>query len=282
LGLCDKNVDVQSRRRFSYEKPACAPDRLECTGTIVETGMADAESHRSGRTTIGSWGSQCAALIAALTIGSVLHAADSPAHPDLSGLWQLRDDSKQVPPSALTAGAQAIAREERARQAAGEIVIPASRWCHPLGVPFVMGDSAPLDIAQSKFEVAIMAEVQSSARHIYIDGRPHVDMKDFDPTTTGNSIGHWEGRTLVVDTIGFNDRGNTSIPGGGHRGLNSHLVEHYLLDEAGNALRVQFTWTDPGVFSQPHSYEFTYHRAPPGSISLEYFCDASDPARGRN
>jgi hypothetical protein len=244
--------------------------------------MADTAARRIRRRTIGSWGYPCAALIASLTFGASVHAADGSAHPDLSGLWQLRDDSKKVPPSALTPSAQATAKEDSARQAAGEIVIPASRWCHPLGVPFVMGDSAPLDIAQSKYEVAIMAEVQSSARHIYIDDRKHVDMKDFDPTTTGNSIGHWEGRALVVDTIGFNDRGNTSIPGGGHRGPNSHLVEHYMLDEAGNSLKVQFTWTDPGVFVQPHSYEFTYHRAAPGSISLEYFCDASDPARGQN
>jgi hypothetical protein len=244
--------------------------------------MAVSATHRIRRRTIRSWVGPCAALIASLTLGSRLHAAGSPAHPDLSGLWQLRDDSKKVPPSALTPAAEATAKEDRARQAAGEIVIPASRWCHPLGVPFVMGDSAPLDIAQSKYEVAIMAEVQSSARHIYIDGRKHVDMKDFDPTTTGNSIGHWEGRALVVDTIGFNERGNTSIPGGGHRGPGSHLVEHFTMDEAGNSLKVQFTWTDPGVFTEPHSYEFTYYRAAPGSISLEYFCDASDSARGRN
>lgn len=202
--------------------------------------------------------------------------------PDLSGLWQLRDDSKRVAPSSLTTAALATAAEDKAQVAAGQIVIPASRWCHPLGVPFIMGDSAPLDIAQSKYEVAIMAEVQSSARHIYIDGRQHPDMKDYDPTTNGHSIGHFEGKTLVVDTVGFNDRGNTQIPGGGHRGSSSHLVERYTLDAGGNTLTVDFTWTDPTVFLKPQRYEFVYHRAPAESYSYEYFCDASDPARGYN
>jgi hypothetical protein len=214
-------------------------------------------------------------------------AAETPhakAHParDLSGLWQLRDDSKHVKPASLTAAAIATEKGDQAKVDAGQIVIPASRWCQPLGVPFIMGDSAPLDIAQSKFEVAIMAEVQSSARHIYIDGRSHPDMADYDATTDGHSIGHWDGDTLSVDTVGFNDRGNTMIPGGGHRGPASHLQEKYRLLEGGEALSITFTWTDPGVFTQPQTYDFVYHRAAPGAYSFEYFCDASDPARGRN
>lgn len=209
-------------------------------------------------------------------------AAPPKAPVDLSGLWQLRDDSKHVTAASITKEQQDVAKEERAKQAAGQIVIPASRWCHPLGTPFIMGDSAPLDISQSKIEVAIMAEVQSSARHIYIDGRSHPDMKDYDPTTNGNSVGHWEGDTLVVDTIGFNDRGNTSIPGGGHRGPNSHLIERYKLDPKDDSLTIEFHWEDPSVFTKPHSYYFVYHRAAPGSYSYEYFCDASDPARGQN
>jgi hypothetical protein len=213
---------------------------------------------------------------------SCVAAAAVAGVPDLSGLWQLRDDSKHVPAATLTPAAIATANEDKARVAAGQIVIPASRWCHPLGVPFIMGDSAPLDIAQSKYEVAIMAEVQSSARHIYIDGRGHPDMKDYDPMTNGHSVGRWQGSTLVVDTIGFNDRGNTSIPGGGHRGPSSHLVERYALDSKGDELTVTFTWTDPTVFVKPQTYDFVYHRAAAGSYSYEYFCDASDPARGYN
>lgn len=229
--------------------------------------------------------SPLAALLALLLAASntlAANGANAAAPTDFSGLWQLRDDSKHVKPASLTPQAQATAKADEARVAAGQIVVPASRWCHPLGTPFVMGDSAPIDIAQSRFEVAIMAEVQSSARHLYIDGRSHPDMKDFDATTNGNSIGHWEGKTLVVDTIGFSDRGQTMIPGGGHRGPNAHLTERYTLDAKADTLRVEFRWEDPTVFTQPHSYDFVYHRAPAGSYSYEYFCDASDPARDQN
>jgi len=228
---------------------------------------------------------KAAILVTLLATTGLAVAADVPqpaAGRDLSGLWQLRDDSKHVKPAALTASAQEIAKTDMARVASGQIVIPASRWCHPLGTPFIMGDSAPLDIAQSKYEVAIMAEVQSSARHIYIDGRRHPDMRDYDPTTNGHSVGHWEGNTLVVDTIGFNDRGNTGIPGGGHRGPSSHLTERFTLDPKADTLSVVFTWEDATVFTQPQTYDFVYHRAAPGSYSFEYFCDASDPARGQN
>jgi hypothetical protein len=225
-----------------------------------------------------------AALVAVVStpIATTIAKDGAAAPVDFSGLWQLRDDSKHVKPASLTPAALEIGKADKARAAAGQIVNPASRWCHPLGTPFIMGDSAPLDIAQSKYEVAIMAEVQSSARHLYIDGRKHPDMKDYDPTTNGNSVGHWEGKTLVVDTIGFSDRGVSGIPGGGHRGPNSHLIERYSLDDKATTLTIQFTWDDPGVFTQPHSYDFVYHRAEPGSYSFEYFCDASDPARSQN
>jgi hypothetical protein len=218
-----------------------------------------------------------------IATGAMAFEAPHAAAPvDLSGLWQLRDDSKHVKPASLTPAALETAKADRARVESGQIVVPASRWCHPLGTPFIMGDSAPIDIAQSKYEVAIMAEVQSSARHIYIDGSKHPDMKDFDATTNGHSVGHWEGTTLLVDTVGFNDRGQTMIPGGGHRGPNSHLTERYSLDTKGDTLSVQFTWVDAEVFTKPQTYEFVYHRAPAGSYSYEYFCDASDPARGQN
>ena len=87
----------------------------------------------------------------------------------------------------------------------------------------------------------------------------------FDPSTSGDSIAHWEGDTLVADTIGFHStRGVTSIPGGGYRTEKSHLVERYKLIQNGNVLSVTFTWTDPTVFAAPQTYEFRYYRLPAG------------------
>jgi hypothetical protein len=228
-------------------------------------------------------------LAAAAAIGAVSPALAAPAQGaaprsaarNLDGFWELRADSKKVPQASLTPQAKAAGRAAAEATQNGQIVGFASRWCHHLGTPFIMGDSAPLDIVQSPREVAIMAEVQSAARHIYLNGR-HPDPDVFDATTNGHSIGHWEGDVLVVDTVGFNDKGNNFIPGGGQRGPNSHLVERYRLADGGKTLVVTFTWTDPTVFTKPHSYVFTYYRDPPGTYAAEYFCDASQAKRGES
>ena len=200
----------------------------------------------------------------------------APHHPDISGFWELVADSKQVGQPELTPLGKEQTDKSRPKVDQGEILISASRWCQPLGTPFIMGDSAPLDILQTEREIAIIAEVQSSARHIYIDGRGHPDMDTYDPTTNGHSIGHWEGETLVVETVGFNDRGNTFTPGGGVRTPQSKLIEHIELLDGGKQLRFTFTWEDPAIFAKPHTYTFTYHKMAPDAYAMEYFCDASD------
>jgi hypothetical protein len=222
-------------------------------------------------------------LLLALALGSdAALAADAPSpatRPDFSGFWELRDDSKHVPVAQVTAEARKAMEAARPKVEKGDILTHASRWCQPLGTPFIMGDSAPLDFVQSKHELAIIAEVQSSARHIYLDGRKHPDMETFDQTTNGHSIGRFEGPVLVVDTVGFNDRGNPVVPGGGVRGPGTRLVERFELLEGGTKLKLTSTWTDPKYFVKPHSYDFVYHRDPPDTFALEYFCDASDPNR---
>lgn len=219
------------------------------------------------------------ALVASLpTINAAsAHEHEAEAAPvDLSGFWVLRHGSKNVGDAVLV---EDFASSDSQRRF-NHIVTYPSRWCHPLGVPFIMGDSAPLDLIQSKRELAITAEVQSAARHIYIDGRDAPDMEAFDPTSNGLSIGHWEGDVLVVETVGFNDVGNRMIPGGGLRGETSRLVERYDLSDDGQVLNVQFTWEDPRVFAEPHTYDFTYYRSPDDEYAREYFCDASDEGRG--
>jgi len=225
--------------------------------------------------------SRSLALIALCAAGIVSNAFAAGATPDLSGFWELKHDSKNVGQAELTAEGKRLSAANRPKVEEGMIMTYASRWCHPLGTPFIMGDSAPLDLVQSRKELAITAEVQSSARHIYLDGRPHPDMDAFDPTTNGHSIGRWEGNVLMVDTVGFNDRGNPMVPGGGVRGESSRLVERYELIEGGERLKVTFTWTDPKIFVKPHSYSFTYYKAPAETYALEYFCDSSDPERAK-
>jgi len=209
--------------------------------------------------------------LALLSVG----AASAQQHPDLSGYWELRNDSFSVPrasvaPSTLANAAAQIRHD-----------IEAVRWCDPIGMPAIMDDRAPIDLQQSASVIGIVAKPQSSARYIYLDGRKHPEKDELDPTTNGHSIGRWEGETLVVDTIGFNDRGVTRLPGGGVRTANSHLTEHYRLTNNEQRLDVTFTWEDARVFTKPHTYEFRYYRIPEISDPRIFPCNAKDPDRAK-
>ena len=206
--------------------------------------------------------------------------AQAPVHtqtPNLSGFWELHFDSKNVPPAVLT---PPIAAEDKSVQFKSDM--NAIRWCHFFGVPYVM-DASPIDILQdtSGKEVVVSTAVRNPARHIYTDGRGHVNPDVFDPLSNGHSIGHWEGNTLVVDTVGFSAEGVTDIPGGGRRTPDSHLTERYRLLDGGGKLSVVFTWEDPKVFQKPHTYEYRYYKAPKGTDAREYDCNASDESRAK-
>jgi hypothetical protein len=242
----------------------------------------------SGRTDrMKLWRLSLSSLIVALgvlafsnrfAIGRSTSSGSSPntSTPDLSGFWQLKFDSENVPRASLAPVAAGVDQDSQARRD-----MYAIRWCNHLGMPLIMGVPSPLDIRQGRTEVAIASEAVSAARHIYIDGRGHPDMNTYDPQSNGHSIGHWEGDALVVDTVGFSDRGVTSIPGGGFRTADSQLTERFRLLEGGKRLSVVFTWEDPKVFSKPHTYEFRYYKAPAGTYAREYFCDASNADRAK-
>ena len=79
-------------------------------------------------------------------------------------------------------------------------------------------------------------------RRIYTDGRPHP--KDVEETFHGHSTGHWEGNTLVIDTVGMTDDHHW-IEDGVPAGPKLHVVERIRLVDGGKALEDQFTMTDP-------------------------------------
>lgn len=195
----------------------------------------------------------------------------------ISGFWELHFDSQNVPPATLTPQATAVDPTAQYKHDMNEI-----RWCHFFGVPYVM-ESSPIDVLQNVNgkEIIITTSLRNPGRHIYTDGRPHVNPDVLDPASNGHSIGHWEGDTLIVDTVGFSNEGLTRIPGGGRRTPDSHLVERYKLVNGGNQLSVTFTWEDPKIFAKPHTYEFRYYPAPKGTEAREFDCNASDEARAK-
>jgi hypothetical protein len=134
----------------------------------------------------------------------------------------------------------------------------------------MMASSPPLNIVASKDEILIGAE-SNRGRFVYMD-RPHADVEApaYVPTGFGDSIGRWDGDTLVVDTIGFAARVCDSrrpvmlTPGWGRAKNTTHLVERYRLTSP-DALSVTFTWEDPTVFLAPYTYSYTYKRVAEGT-----------------
>ncbi len=118
--------------------------------------------------------------------------------------------------------------------------------CMPQGVPRM---GPPVKIVQTEGELIFLyAGPQDTYRVIPIDGRKHTPLADLDGTWRGEALGHWEGDTMVVDTIGFNDTSWLDI-GGYFHSENMRVIERLRRD--GNMLTWQATVEDPEVLVQP-------------------------------
>ena len=105
-------------------------------------------------------------------------------------------------------------------------------------------------------------------RQIFMDGRRHPE--DPTPTWYGHSIGHWEGDTLVIDTIGLNDKFWLDSGGTPHS-EKLHLVERWTRTDF-TTLRRVVTIDDPGTFTRPFSVTYTAKLSAAGSEIMEYIC----------
>jgi hypothetical protein len=210
-----------------------------------------------------------------LVVAGATAAAQARQDPrDISGFWSLSSDGKKVPQARLLPRVTRAMLDLHARQD-----VHAMRWCNPIGLPMMM-DSGAIDIRQGPTTIFMAPESSLVPRYVYLN-RKHVTADIYDPSTSGDSVATWEGDTLVVDTIGFHaTHGVTSIPGGGFRTDKTHLVERYRLLQNGEVLSVRFTWTDPTVFSAPHTYEFRYRRLPATYEPVSTWpCDPYDQTR---
>ena len=107
-----------------------------------------------------------------------------------------------------------------------------------------------------------------SYRQIFMDGRPHPE--DPTPTWYGHSTGRWEGDTLVIDTVGLNDKFWLDSRGTPHS-EQLHMVERWTRTDF-TTLRRDVTITDPATFTRPFTVTFTARLSAPGSEIMEYFC----------
>jgi len=141
--------------------------------------------------------------------------------------------------------------------------------CLPRGVPDTIGEPYPIQIVQTPNLVVILYEVGEYFRVIPTDGRPHP--KELDPTWMGNSVGHWEGDTLVVDVTGVNDK----VSVGEYRHTTAYHVVERFERTSYDTLKYSATIEDPNVFAAPWTEVGTFTLHPEWDIQ-EYICNENN------
>jgi Carboxypeptidase regulatory-like domain len=161
--------------------------------------------------------------------------------PDLSGIWHNQRTTDPGKPE-MKPWAAAVAKE---RDETNSKDAPNAR-CLPLGV-LLAGTGSPFRTVHTPTFMAMLFELDVPGfRQIYLDGRAHP--KGLDPTWTGHSIGHWEGDTLVVDTVGFNEK--AWLPNQLPHTEKMHVTERFHRLDLGH-LEIEITVDDPDTFLKP-------------------------------
>jgi hypothetical protein len=149
--------------------------------------------------------------------------------------------------------ADALTRQND-RILAGLPVQPKSAACWPHGLPAYMRFNGPTFIVQTADEVVILKNQSNEIRRIRLNQNHSAAPK---PSWYGESVGHYEnGDTLVVDTVGFNDRTHVDLFRTPHT-TQLHVTERWTLIEGGQEILLSVRVEDSGAFKQP--YELTKH-----------------------
>jgi hypothetical protein len=132
--------------------------------------------------------------------------------------------------------------------------------CWPVGVPgFLLYPQQPVFFVQTPKEVVMMWQGDHQVRHVYLN-TPH--SQNFKPSWYGESVGHYEADTLVVDTIGTSDKSLVDNFGTPHT-ANLHTIERYRITDNGMRLEVRLHVEDPGTFTTPWDAIQRYRRVEP-------------------
>jgi len=215
-------------------------------------------------------------------------------HPDLSGIWQTENPTREerykfffdginnlgedVPPryfmnilydlkpedSPLRPELVPMFEQRRAGRARD---IPSTR-CLPFGVPLINTEPFPYKIIQTPGVIAMLYEHDTIFRQIFMDGRKHP--RDPSPSWLGYSIGKWDGDSLVVDTIGFNDQSWLDAAGHPHS-EDMRVIERYRRRDFGH-LELQETVDDPKTYTRPFTILIKQEFVSDTDL-LESFCE---------
>ena len=189
--------------------------------------------------------------------------------PDFSGIW------KAPSPRQLTNLADGVsvsfqpwaAEVYRKRQENFGKESPTSH-CLPHSVTDFDAHHMPRKVIQLPGLVVFLYEAYHSFRQVFTDGRALP--KERDPAWFGYSVGRWEGDTLLVDTVGINDK--TWLDDGGHpHSADLHLVERFRRPDFGH-MQVQVTIDDPKTYTKPWTATIPWEYVPDTDL-LDWVCE---------
>ena len=132
--------------------------------------------------------------------------------------------------------------------------------CLPPGMPAMMSMFYGMEVMQNKDKITFFSELNDALRRVYLDGRKPSQKVLDDPTYAGYSTGHWEGDTLVVDTVALRD--DTFIEGFTPHSDEMTVHELIRFKEPG-LLEDRITVTDPKALTKPWETVKTYRKAKP-------------------
>jgi hypothetical protein len=225
-------------------------------------------------------------------------AAQAQKAPDFSGVWQRTSESRYYAVPGDTEGKplaqlpndnpQVVAgdfnnpilqpwvREVVKKNAETEqklqYVPTAHGTCYPSGVPEVLNLREPVQLLQAKDKITILYQRDHQVRQILLANKHSAKLT---PSWYGESIGHYEGDTLVVDTVGQAVKPLSYVdPFGTPHTEQLHVVERYRMisDNAGKGLEVTFRVEDPGAFTMPWKGMVVYRQVPRNTGFEEVIC----------
>jgi hypothetical protein len=210
-------------------------------------------------------------------------AADIPrlsnGKPDFSGIWDrprvvdITRDSNECGSGAPIKGCSQKGSGPLSYTTAGGQLDKGERFdyaarCLPWGYTRAMQTSYPVEFVQTVSRFVILFESNNVFHVVATDGRDHP--KELEPSWMGNSVGRWDGDTLVVDTIGFN--GKTWIDTAEHLSSDALHVTERIRYLDSNRLEYEITWDDPKIYSKPFKNTRVFVRMRPGDELMEWWC----------
>ena len=213
-----------------------------------------------------------AACVLSVALIGAPHAARAADHPDFTGKWRVeafipvvKTDKGELPP--LRPEAKAIYDQRVADRAAKRNVHDPIDACLPHGAMRLMFAPYPFLLLQANGQLDVIQEANHTTRLIYID-QPPVDSDD--PKWLGDSSAHWEGRTLVVDTINNDPRTWLDKAGLPHSDA-MKVTERLSLGKGGEVLTDAITIDDPKTYTMPWTTTVRFRREP-GTELKESVC----------